>query len=143
MRKNRNRDGLIVSAPDSVAKGQWFQGCWARGQDNLLSLCLSPPRSRNGYQQTVRETEEELECNLRWTNPLNPGKVQFVAISPVARINSTSSLSRLYTDEGEDKKAQTSKSTFAGFKMFQYSFLRATPKTFKRLLSRLSFVEST
>ena len=26
------------------------------GQDTLLSQCLSPPRSINGYQQTVRET---------------------------------------------------------------------------------------
>ena len=30
--------------------------CCVLGQDTLLSQCLSPPRSINGYQQTVRET---------------------------------------------------------------------------------------
>ena len=28
------------------------QGCCILGQDTLLSQCLSPPRSTNGYQQT-------------------------------------------------------------------------------------------
>ena len=28
----------------------------SNGQDTLLSQCLSPPRSINGHQQTVRKT---------------------------------------------------------------------------------------
>ena len=30
--------------------------CCVVGQDTLLSQCLSPPRSINGYPRTVRET---------------------------------------------------------------------------------------
>ena len=55
------RGGLIVDALDSGSRGpdsrpgRW---CWCcvLGQDSLLSQCLSPLKSINGYQKTVRET---------------------------------------------------------------------------------------
>ena len=50
----------MVSALDSVSKGPGSSPgrvivlcSWVR---HLLSQCLSPPRSINGYQQTVGET---------------------------------------------------------------------------------------
>ena len=51
----------MVSTLDSGARGlgsSLGQVIVARviGQDTLLSQCLSPHRSINGYQQTVRET---------------------------------------------------------------------------------------
>ena len=36
----------------------FYYGTNIHGQDTLLSQCLSPPRSINGYQQTVRETRQ-------------------------------------------------------------------------------------
>ena len=57
-----------MNAPDSETKAQGLEGCCACGQDTPRSLCPYPPRSRNGYKQTVIETEEELEYNLRWAS---------------------------------------------------------------------------
>ena len=54
--------GLMASAPDSGSRGPGSSPgrghCVVHvlGQDILLSQCLSPPRSINEYQQTVRET---------------------------------------------------------------------------------------
>ena len=44
--------------------------CCVLGQDTLLSQCLSPHRSINGYQQAVRETRRNAAGmgNLRWTS---------------------------------------------------------------------------
>ena len=42
--------------------------CCVLGQEILLSQCLSPPRSINGYQQTVRETSRNAGGYLRWTS---------------------------------------------------------------------------
>ena len=46
----------MVIALDSETKGPVSRPGQVLGQDSLLSLCLSPPRSINGYQQTIRET---------------------------------------------------------------------------------------
>ena len=54
------RSGLMVSALDLhrevLVRALAGSLCCVLGQDTLLSQCLSPPRSINGYQQTVRET---------------------------------------------------------------------------------------
>ena len=54
------RGGLTVCALDSESRGPGSSPgrdqCRVLGQDTLLSQCLSPPGSINGYQQTVRET---------------------------------------------------------------------------------------
>ena len=54
------RSGLVVnSMPDSGLRGPGLcpgRGHCVLGQDTLLSQFLSPPRSINEYQQTVRET---------------------------------------------------------------------------------------
>ena len=42
----------MISALDSRSKGPGY----VLGQDTLLSQCLSPPKSINGYRRTVRET---------------------------------------------------------------------------------------
>ena len=52
--------GLVVSTMDKdrEVRVRALPGslCCVLWQDTLLSQCLSPPRSINGYQQTVRET---------------------------------------------------------------------------------------
>ena len=53
------RSGLVVSAVNSGSSGPGSSPVAGSlrcviGQDTLQ--CLSPPRSINGYQQTVRET---------------------------------------------------------------------------------------
>ena len=45
----------LVSAPDREVLVQ-ASLCCVLGQGTLVSQCLSPPKSINGYQQTVRET---------------------------------------------------------------------------------------
>ena len=66
------RGGLVASALDSGSKVRVRalarSLCCVLGQDTLLSQCLSPPRSINGYQQTVRETWQNNGGNLRWTS---------------------------------------------------------------------------
>ena len=56
------RSGLVVSELDSGLRGPGsaLTGslCCVLGQNTLLSQCLSPPRSINWYQQTVRETRQ-------------------------------------------------------------------------------------
>ena len=42
--------------------------CCVLGQDTLLSQCLSPPRSINGYEQTVRETCQNVVGGLPVTD---------------------------------------------------------------------------
>ena len=42
--------------------------CCVLGQDTLLSQCLSPPRSINGYQQLSVKPDEMLGGYLQWTN---------------------------------------------------------------------------
>ena len=46
------RGGLVINMLDSGSRGQSSSPGWVLGQDTLLSQCLSPPRSINGYQQT-------------------------------------------------------------------------------------------
>ena len=50
----------MVSAMDSGSKGPVLAVarslCCVLGHDTFLSQCLSPPRSINGYLQTVRVT---------------------------------------------------------------------------------------
>ena len=55
------RGGLTDNALDSGSKGLGATPgrvivLSVLGQETLLSQCLSPPRSINGYQQTIRET---------------------------------------------------------------------------------------
>ena len=58
--------------PDQEVRVRALAGslCCVLGQDTLLSQYLSPPRSINGYRQTVRETEPDkmLGGYLRWTS---------------------------------------------------------------------------
>ena len=50
------RGGLVVDSRQVRVRALAESLCCVLGQDTLLSQCLSPPRSINGYQQTVRET---------------------------------------------------------------------------------------
>ena len=56
------RGGLVVCMLDSRSDREvWVWAlagslCCVLGQDTLLSKCLSPPRSINGFQQTAGET---------------------------------------------------------------------------------------
>ena len=49
---------VSVLVPDRGVQVQALAGslCCVLGQDTLVSQYLCPPRSINGYQQTVRET---------------------------------------------------------------------------------------
>ena len=48
--------GLMVNALDSGSKGPSHLVVFLGKKDPLISQCLSPPRSINGYRRTVRET---------------------------------------------------------------------------------------
>ena len=54
------RGGLMISAPVPGSSGPGLSPgrghCCVLRQDTLLSQCVSPPRSINGYQRIVGET---------------------------------------------------------------------------------------
>ena len=47
--------------------------CCALGQDTQLAQCHTPPRSLNGYQQTIGEAHKLQGNDLQWTSILSRG----------------------------------------------------------------------